>query len=399
MSTAEPMTAYQTHGTSLPNEFEALYTNHYDFMWRCALRLGATTANVEDMVHEAFMIALRRYDPSGFEGPDAARPSTWLFAILHNVLRNWARSERRRQARLERVALEQAPPSMQTEVSLGVRLLDEFLDELEPERRVVFVLAELEGMRGPEIAQTLGVNANTVRSRLRAARQAFDDRFGDEAEVMVERASEVEAPAEARARGLVLLSLPMSPAASVAGLGALGWALGAVAGVLALIGVVAAGTGDSRARTVSSSEPIATVVDSRAVVEPSVEVIEPSEAPIVVEAPLPTTRAQRPRATTEPVDLEANARERLARARRALLDGDAAAALALVEGPDAWPATLDAHRVALEIGALCTLDRPQQARARAQAWRAAHPDGSSAISMHAACWDDNSPTDHGHRGL
>jgi hypothetical protein len=119
---------------------------------------------------------------------------------------------------------------------------------------------------------------------------------------------------------------------------------------------------------------------------------------IVANAPAARSAPQRPSAAPEaaPRDLEAEAREQLARARRALLDGDATTALALVEAPDNWPATLEAHRVALEIGALCTLDRSEQARARAQAWQLEHPESSTAISLRAACWDANSSSVGGH---
>ncbi|WP_434428037.1 RNA polymerase sigma factor [Nannocystis pusilla] len=48
------------------------------------------------------------------------------------------------------------------------------LDQLDDERRAVFVLAELEGMTAQEIAAGLGLNVNTVYSRLRAARQQLE---------------------------------------------------------------------------------------------------------------------------------------------------------------------------------------------------------------------------------
>jgi RNA polymerase sigma-70 factor (ECF subfamily) len=58
-------------------------------------------------------------------------------------------------------------------------ILDEFLGSLDADKCAVFVLSELEGRRGPEIAQTLQVNLNTVYARLRAARQRFDDAMAD----------------------------------------------------------------------------------------------------------------------------------------------------------------------------------------------------------------------------
>ncbi|AKU96087.1 RNA polymerase sigma factor RpoE [Labilithrix luteola] len=55
-----------------------------------------------------------------------------------------------------------------------MKILHALLDELDDEKRAVFVLAELEEKSVPEISEALGVNVNTVYSRLRAARQELE---------------------------------------------------------------------------------------------------------------------------------------------------------------------------------------------------------------------------------
>jgi len=47
-------------------------------------------------------------------------------------------------------------------------LLDEILEQLGEEQRAVFVLFELEGMGGIEIAELLDIPIGTVHSRLRS---------------------------------------------------------------------------------------------------------------------------------------------------------------------------------------------------------------------------------------
>lgn len=396
----------------LAPSFEALYADHYDFLWRCALRLGAEPKDVEDVVQEVFMIALRRYDQTQFQ-VGAARPSTWLFAILHNVLRNHARGERRRRARLEAVAVTeqgQVGSDLQAKSSLGLRLLDEFLADLDPDRRAVFVLADLEGMRGPEIASALGLNPNTVRSRLRGARQAFSACFEHEGEQIVAAAANVAAPAEVRSRGLALLALPGLAPSTVSTVGVWGFlaSLRGLATIAALtivsMGAVAivqarqresAGDGafeaSSRER-VSTSTPVSSASEAR---------LDEAHAPIVIEAPsvAPVVKSEsglRNKPTVRSVD-SSEALALLERARAAMKAGDAAAALALIEGQAGWPAALDAHRVALEIGALCRIEQPQRARARAQAWQQAHAGESTAVSLVPPCWnDDNTSSEGGH---
>jgi hypothetical protein len=49
----------------------------------------------------------------------------------------------------------------------------QLLRGLPEEQRVVFLLFELEGLSGDEIAETLSIPVGTVRSRLRLARENF----------------------------------------------------------------------------------------------------------------------------------------------------------------------------------------------------------------------------------
>ncbi len=54
-------------------------------------------------------------------------------------------------------------------------IVDRALLEVPAERRVVFVMHELEGFGIPEVAQSLEVPLNTAYSRLRLARRDFAD--------------------------------------------------------------------------------------------------------------------------------------------------------------------------------------------------------------------------------
>jgi RNA polymerase sigma-70 factor (ECF subfamily) len=61
------------------------------------------------------------------------------------------------------------------EQSASIRLLEELLAQMTPEKRDVFFLAELEQMTAPEIGEALDVPLTTVYSRLRAARLEFEE--------------------------------------------------------------------------------------------------------------------------------------------------------------------------------------------------------------------------------
>lgn len=151
-------------------DFEAVYADHFDFIWRSLRRLGVPDEAVDDAAQDVFVIAHQGL--ARFRGESSVK--TWLFAIAYRVARRH-RPVRRAEA-IDAEAL--ADPSAQSPQELTLqeearRVLYQLLGTLEEERRAVFILAELEGMSAPEIAEALGVKINTVYSRLRLARADF----------------------------------------------------------------------------------------------------------------------------------------------------------------------------------------------------------------------------------
>jgi RNA polymerase sigma-70 factor, ECF subfamily len=156
---------------ALASRLEVVYREHQRFVWSSVRRLGVPDHAVADAVHEVFMVVARRLDD--FEGRSSLR--TWLFAIAMRVVKNLRRSDHRHRRRTEAVAQRtaDAPPSDAYARSEAAATLHRLLDALDDDKRAVFVLAELEGMSAPEIAEATGANVNTVYARLRAARRGM----------------------------------------------------------------------------------------------------------------------------------------------------------------------------------------------------------------------------------
>ena len=157
---------------SAPNpELIALYRAHFQFVWRSARRLGASPEGLDDVVQDVFLVVARQLE--GFRGEASAR--TWLFAITLRVVREHRRSTYRHLRRVEAYA-EAQPPEASDPIarSDAARTLLQLLDTLDDDRRSVYVLAELEGLTAQEIADGLGLNINTVYSRLRSARALLE---------------------------------------------------------------------------------------------------------------------------------------------------------------------------------------------------------------------------------
>ncbi len=134
------------------------------------LRLGVRPQQLEDCVQDVFLDVFR-YLP-GFRGD--ADFKTWLYRICMSRAR-----VARRRARL-RACLDAVLPLGRTEAasppldeSLASRRIADALAALTEAERAVFVLFELEGLPGKEIATILGCPEATVFRRLFHARQRF----------------------------------------------------------------------------------------------------------------------------------------------------------------------------------------------------------------------------------
>jgi len=148
---------------------EQLYRDHGDFVWRAAARMGVGPEDREDVVQDVFIVAHRRLGT--FEGRSAI--TSWLYGITRGIVLNRQRLRQRRGQHLRNIAASTAGASDPSSGIEAADVLARFAKELDPAHLEVFELTEIEGMSGPEIAAALGVNVNTVYTRLRAARKAF----------------------------------------------------------------------------------------------------------------------------------------------------------------------------------------------------------------------------------
>jgi RNA polymerase sigma-70 factor, ECF subfamily len=168
-----PRSPPESDATAIVPSFSELYRDYFDFTWLSLRRLGVPLSQVNDATQELFLVVHRRL--GDFEGRSSIR--TWLFSIAVRIASQYRRTARRHP---ELPLTEEVPasdatdPHEATAQGQQLRLLYELLGQLDDDKRAVFVLAELEQMTAPEIADALSIKLNTVYSRLRAARRDFD---------------------------------------------------------------------------------------------------------------------------------------------------------------------------------------------------------------------------------
>ena len=149
-------------------DLDRLYREHFTSLWRMARAMGVAEAALDDVVQEAFVIALRKWET--FNGRSQVK--TWLTGILINVARNQRRKQRRRTEPLSESLRDSSPdPEVEAQRREVRRRLMTLLSTLPDAQREAWVLCELESMTAREAGEALGVSPNTVSSRLRLARQ------------------------------------------------------------------------------------------------------------------------------------------------------------------------------------------------------------------------------------
>lgn len=155
-----------------PLALDGVYREHFKSVWRLLRRLGVAVAQLDDATQDVFLIVHRKL--ADFDGRAPLR--SWVFAIAVRVASDYRRrAVRGRTEQLDDAIADAAPnPARLRELRESVEQLHEMLGELDDKKRTVFVLSELEQLSAPEIAGVLGVNLNTVYSRLRSAKRSFE---------------------------------------------------------------------------------------------------------------------------------------------------------------------------------------------------------------------------------
>jgi RNA polymerase sigma-70 factor (ECF subfamily) len=172
-SEGQPIWPAPTSAPAQPFDLEALYASQFDFVWRSARRLGVSVEALDDVVQEVFLVVHRKL--CDFEQRSSVR--SWLFGITRRVVRDLRRSQLRKPTQWldgDLHDLAAAAPDERAVLRQRARLLHVLLATLDEDKREALILAELEQMSGPEIAEALQLNLNTAYARVRAAREAFE---------------------------------------------------------------------------------------------------------------------------------------------------------------------------------------------------------------------------------
>ncbi|THI83614.1 MAG: RNA polymerase sigma factor [Nitrospira sp. CG24A] len=181
MRAIAPKTQPQRSATQNPEEFDKLYRDHVDLIYRYAYRLCGEAESAKDLVQETFLNAYQGL--KDFRGE--ARVSTWLYTIASRAC---IRMRRKRKGQPEHeLSIEEFVPTSEGEFRLQIPIdglspeealqnkelrtaLDQAIEQLPHKYRMALVLRDMEGFSAKEVGTIMGLNERAVKSRLHRAR-------------------------------------------------------------------------------------------------------------------------------------------------------------------------------------------------------------------------------------
>jgi len=153
--------------------FEDIYRKASGFVYNVAFRVTSNDADADEVTQDVFIKIHRNLARFRF----LSSFKTWIYRVTVNAAINYRKREEKhinrranydlaiQTARVEESARSEAGKADEKEKVSAI------LSILNPDQRACLVLREIEGLDYREIASALKININTVRSRLKRARQ------------------------------------------------------------------------------------------------------------------------------------------------------------------------------------------------------------------------------------
>jgi len=155
--------------------FEEIYRLASSFVYSVALRVTRNADEAKEVSQDVFIKIYNNLRSFRFRSSF----KTWLYRITTNTALNVLKKSSKdinRRVNYD-VALkandDSATATHAIEMDDNKKLLSSLLDMLNPDQRACIVLREIEGLNYREISKALSININTVRSRLKRARETL----------------------------------------------------------------------------------------------------------------------------------------------------------------------------------------------------------------------------------
>jgi RNA polymerase sigma-70 factor (ECF subfamily) len=147
-------------------DFAQVYADHKETVWKLVSRYVFSQQDREDLFQEVFLRIHQGL--SKFEGRSGIE--TWIYRIAVNTSLNFLK-KRKRYAALKDILGKLRFIEQNEEQNEEEKELSKLLGKLNPQQRMILIMADVEEKKLEEIAQSLGLPLGTVKSNLHRARE------------------------------------------------------------------------------------------------------------------------------------------------------------------------------------------------------------------------------------
>ena len=156
--------------------FEEIYKHLCGFVYNVAFRMLRSAEDSQEITQYVFVTVYNKLKYFRLE----SSLKTWLYRITFNLSINYL--NKRNKERNRTVSYEDAVQSSETNENFKKEedktfesdqetLINTMLEALNPDQKACIILRNVEGLSYQEIAESLKINVNTVRTRLKRARE------------------------------------------------------------------------------------------------------------------------------------------------------------------------------------------------------------------------------------
>lgn len=152
--------------------FEEIYKTYSKYVYNLLLRFFYNQDDAQEITQEVFMKVYENLNKFRFK----SKLKTWIYRISINVAQNFNKKENKNKGNFaaydDTLVIKQNNSVDQLiEKEYHEKVIKRLLDEITPEQKSCLVLRTFEKLSYQEISGILEVDVNTVRSRLKRARE------------------------------------------------------------------------------------------------------------------------------------------------------------------------------------------------------------------------------------
>lgn len=149
--------------------FRAVFDLYKAELFRVVIRLTKSQLIAEEIIQEVFIsLWISRKQLIKVE-----EPASYIYRILYNKTSNYLKKEANQERIIEAAMQYRQLSSNATEQAVDAnesqRLIEQALEQLPPQQKIVYKLSQQQGLSNDEIASQLNISSHTVRSHLSKA--------------------------------------------------------------------------------------------------------------------------------------------------------------------------------------------------------------------------------------